>query len=78
MLLIRDRALSRGGLRGLIIELSRAGRAKHARLDVSILEERCPLWVLETPALDVRSVLERTWEREVGSGVVSSRAERVV
>jgi hypothetical protein len=67
MLHIRDRALARGGLRGMILDVSRPARSKHGRLEVSVFEESPPSWSVTTEALDLRMVLERTWAREVGT-----------
>jgi len=63
---IRDRALARGVLRGMVIELARAARSKHGRLDVSVIDETAPSWATCMEALDCHFVLERTWERELG------------
>lgn len=66
MMHIRDRALSRGALRGMVIEVSRAGRSKHGRLDISVMEETAPSWATTMEGLDCSVVLDRTWSREVG------------
>lgn len=64
---IRDRALSRGELRGMVIDVSRPARSKHGRLEVVCLEEAAPSWAVTTEGLDCRVVLEKTWNREVGT-----------
>jgi hypothetical protein len=66
MMVLRDAALARGALRGLVIELGRSSRSKHARLDLVVVDECPPGWAVTMEALDCRFVLDRTWDREVG------------
>ena len=66
MMVLRDAALVRQGLRGLIFELGRASKSKHGRMDLVVLWESPPGWAMDMEGLNVRTVLERTWLRETG------------
>lgn len=58
---IRDWSESRGRLRGLAIELYRASRSKHSRIEIARFEGTVPLPFLKFPSLDVPKVLKATW-----------------
>lgn len=62
-LLVRDWAISRGGMRGMVIELTRAARSKHSRLDVRLVQGPIPPWSLSMVAPDVERALKSTWDR---------------
>ncbi len=61
---LRDRAGSNGGLRGVVVEVRRAGKSKHSRLELRFLDEHAGPSLLSLESLDLRSVLETTWKRE--------------
>jgi len=62
--LIRQWASGFGYLRGMMIEISRATKSKHSRMEVSMIRDPPKAWVLATESLDLNEVLERTWERQ--------------
>jgi hypothetical protein len=73
--LIREWAIPNEGARGLIVELGKASKSKHSRLEVNLIRERPPGWVMGLDGLDLVEVLSRTWERielDAGAKLVGS------
>jgi len=71
---LRDRALGNGGLRGTIVELSKASRSKHGRMEVHFVDQHPGAALLCLEPLDLAVVLEQTWRRqEAESGVERHR-----
>jgi hypothetical protein len=64
--LLRSWSSRNGGLHGMVIELQRATRSKHSRMECSYLDELPPGWALAMEGLDLKEVLSRTWERQEG------------
>ena len=64
--LLKQWSLSAGGLRGLIVEIEKASRSKHSRMEASWVHETPPAWVMAMAPLDLKEVLARTWERIEG------------
>jgi hypothetical protein len=62
--LVKKWATGFGYLRGMTIEISRATKSKHSRMEVAMIREPPLPWVLSTEGLDLKEVLERTWERQ--------------
>jgi hypothetical protein len=62
-MLIQQWSSGLGYLRGLTIEIGRASKSKHSRMEVKLIREAPLAWVLATNPLDLIEVLERTWER---------------
>jgi len=63
-LALRDRALREGTCRGLVFELARAAKSKHARVEATFLNEMPPTWVAGLAPLDLVEVLDKTWSRQ--------------
>jgi len=73
--LIQQWAAANEGARGLIVEMRKATRSKHSRMEVSLVHERAPAWAMALEGLDLREVLLRTWDRveqELGAELVRS------
>lgn len=64
--LIRSWAQARDGSRGLILELRKATRSKHSRMEVERIDEHPPAWALAMEPLDLQEVVARTWEKISG------------
>lgn len=64
--LVREWAVPNSGSRGLIVELSKATRSKHSRMEVELIKEHPPAWALALEPLDLYEVLARTWEKIAG------------
>lgn len=62
-LLIKQWSSGLGYLHGLVVEIMRAAKSKHSRMEISLIREAPLAWVMATPPLDLNEVLERTWER---------------
>ena len=62
--LIKQWASGFGYLRGMTIEVARATKSKHSRMEVTMIRNPPPGWLMATEALDLKEVLERTWERQ--------------
>lgn len=61
--LIKQWSVGLGYLRGMCLEVAKCSRSKHSRMEVELIHERPPGWVMSTEPLNVRLVLERTWDR---------------
>jgi hypothetical protein len=61
--LVRAWSVPNNGSRGLILELSKATRAKHSRMEIGLLKEHPPAWAMALEPLDLHEVLEKTWEK---------------
>lgn len=62
--LIKQWSSGLGFMRGMIIEISRAHKSKHSRMEVNLIKETAPGYVHSTEPLDLEAVLVRTWERQ--------------
>jgi hypothetical protein len=62
-LLIKQWASGLGYLHGMIIEVTRASKSKHSRMEISLIREHPMSWVMSLEGLPLEEVLERTWER---------------
>jgi len=65
-LMLKDEACRNGGLRGLLFEVVKATKSKHSRMEISMIHEHPPAWLMATEPLDLVEVMSRTWERMVG------------
>lgn len=63
--LVKQWTLGLGSLRGMILEITRATKSKHSRMEVGLIKETPPGWFMSTEGLDLVDVLERTWGRQV-------------
>ena len=63
-MLIKQWSTGFGYMRGMIIEISRAHKNKHSRMEVNLIKEHPPAFCLSTEPLDLEEVLERTWDRQ--------------
>jgi len=61
--LIQQWSAGLGYLRGMMIEVTRASKSKHSRMEIALIREHPLAWVMATQELDLIEVLERTWER---------------
>lgn len=59
------------GLRGMVIELSRAGKSKHAPLRMTLQQVAPPGWYERRTGPDLQEALRRTWERMSTSGPIT-------
>lgn len=62
-ILIKQWAGGLGYLKGLIFEVTRSGKSKHSRMEVSLIREAPMPWAMALEGLPLQEVLERTWER---------------
>jgi len=72
--LLKEWSCANGGSHGLMVELRKAGRSKHCRMDLTQIREPCPLWAQGMDGLDLREVLLRTWDRvesEMGASLLN-------
>lgn len=60
---LADRAAGSRSLRGMIVDLSKSERSKHCPIDMCIIDEPTPAWVMSIEPLNLREVLEETWSR---------------
>jgi hypothetical protein len=61
--LIKQWSTGFGYLKGMIIEVTRASKSKHSRMEVNLIKEHPMPWVMALEGLPLEEVLERTWER---------------
>jgi len=63
-LTLKDLCSRNGGLRGMIVECMKATKSKHSRMEMVPVHEAPPAWALALAPLDLREVLEKTWQRQ--------------
>jgi len=62
-ILIKQWASGMGYLKGMILEVTRASKSKHSRMEVHLIREPPAAWAMSIEGLPLEEVLERTWER---------------
>jgi hypothetical protein len=64
--LLREWAARKCGFRGMVLQLEKATKSKHSRMEVKYIDRDAPVWASEVEAVDVLEALEATWERMSG------------
>ena len=62
-MLIKQWSSGLGYLKGMMIEVTRATKSKHSRMEVKLIKEHPMAWMMALEGLPLEDVLERTWER---------------
>jgi len=62
-LLIKQWSSGLGFLKGMILEVTRASKSKHSRMEVGLVKTAPMAWCMALEGLPLEEVLERTWER---------------
>jgi hypothetical protein len=60
---IKVAAERNGGLRGLLMSMGKASKAKQSRTEVQFMGDVPPEWTFDLEPLNLREVLEKTWDR---------------
>jgi hypothetical protein len=61
-LLIRDRAPANGGLRGMVIAITRYSNSKLSRLEIDFPDREAPAELWDVPEPELRRALVSTWQ----------------
>jgi len=64
--LLRDWSARNGGFRGMVLQVEKASKSKHSRMEVRFLDRNPPSWASEVQAVDILEALENTWSRQAG------------
>lgn len=62
-LLLQDWSFVQGGLRGMLIEMSKQSKASQSRTEIKLVERPVPLWIDGLEGPDVGLALFLTWEK---------------
>jgi len=64
--LLREWAARKCGFRGMVLQLEKATKSKHSRMEVKYVDRDPPSWASELEPINVLEALESTWDRLSG------------